>query len=112
MIGPCLGFALSFMPSVNLGPFVLNDFTSAGFLSGFFALLNIVLLPFTFTDVPTKMQTNKPYVPPMTRAEYPPMIIAMIEFFVVISVFSVFETVCAPLTETYYGWKTQQNGTF
>ena len=95
---------------MKLGPIHIDGYTSAGFLSGIFALLNILLLPFTFRDIPTKTQNFIPEQPKMTKEEIPPMIITMILFFIVITVFSVFETLCTPITSHYFQWKTKLNG--
>eukprot|EP01091_Cochliopodium_minus_P010092 TRINITY_DN2631_c0_g1_i1.p1 TRINITY_DN2631_c0_g1~~TRINITY_DN2631_c0_g1_i1.p1 ORF type:complete len:477 (+),score=102.45 TRINITY_DN2631_c0_g1_i1:483-1913(+) len=110
VFGPCLGFLVSYVPSFKLGPFHIDGFTSAGFLSGVFALTNVLLLPFTFTDIPSKTQNFTPYQPPMTPKEYPPMITTIVLFFIVITVFSVFETLCTPITNFYYHWQTKLNG--
>ena len=46
------------------------------------------------------------------KKEIMAMILLMFLFFVITSVFSVFETVCTPITSHYFSWDTKQNGFF
>lgn len=44
------------------------------------------------------------------KREIIPMIISMGMFFIIVTVFSVFETICTPITSHYFGWDTKENG--
>jgi ceroid-lipofuscinosis MFS transporter 7 len=100
------------MPDLWIGPIAVNGYTCAGFASAFFTLINIILIPFLFRDIPHKAKEGKERVmaPPMTRSELFNMVGVMWIFFVILSSFSVFETITGPLTQDYFGWGDTKNG--
>ena len=55
VIGPAIGFAFTLMPpTLHVGPIAVNGYTMAGFASGLFTVINIVIIPLLFRDIPHK----------------------------------------------------------
>ena len=113
VIGPAIGFAFTLMPTtLHIGPIFVNGYTMAGFASAFFTLINIVLIPLLFRDIPHKAAQGKDRIraPPMTRSELFAMVSVMWIFFVILSSFSIFETITGPMMQDYFGWGSTRNG--
>jgi MFS family permease len=130
VLGPAVGFALTLMPDYRLGPVAVNGYTTAGFVSALFSLINIVLIPIMFRDIAHKSNflfvfslfsklhfrgteahgTERVMAPPMTRSEFVPMAVVMWIFFVILTSFSIFETITGPLTQDFFGWGDSKNG--
>ncbi len=112
VLGPAVGFAFTLMPNYHWGPIAINGYTCAGFASAFFTLLNMILVPLLFRDIPHKSAQGaaRPKAPPMTRGELVPMLSVMWVFFVILTSFSVFETITGPLTQDFFGWGDTKNG--
>ncbi len=54
VLGPAVGFALTLMGDYHLGPIAINGYTTAGFVSALFSLVNLILIPIMFRDIPHK----------------------------------------------------------
>jgi MFS family permease len=54
VIGPAVGFALTLMGDYRWGPIAINGYTTAGFASALFSLINMVLIPIMFRDIAHK----------------------------------------------------------
>jgi ceroid-lipofuscinosis MFS transporter 7 len=112
VLGPAVGFAFTLMPNYQVGPIAINGYTCAGFASAFFSLINLILVPFMFRDIPHKSAhgTARVMAPRMTRSEAVAMLAVMWIFFVILTSFSVFETITGPLTQDFFGWGDEYNG--
>lgn len=112
VLGPAIGFCFTFMPSIWAGPIAINQYTSAGFCSALFGIVNLVLIPIMFRDISHKSAQGAARIkaPPMTRDELINMSLVMWIFFIILTAFSVFETITGPLTELFFAWDGKKNG--
>lgn len=114
VLGPALGFGLSYVKHesfIKAGPFTIDGYTLAGSASGVLAVLNLILIALFFHDIPHKIKgPARVRAPPMTRFELGSMLLVMWIFFVIMTGFSIFETVTGPMTQYYFGWTDHLNG--
>ena len=112
VLGPAVGFAFTLMPDYRLGPIAVNGYTCAGFASALFSLVNLLLVPLLFRDIPHKSAHGAARVmaPRMTGSEAVAMFAVMWIFFVILTSFSIFETITGPLTQDFFGWGDTLNG--
>lgn len=58
VLGPALGFALSFLPRFHIGLVTIDGFTAAGLSSALLSIINLALMKF-FVDIPSKNVQGK-----------------------------------------------------
>jgi len=92
----------------------VNKFTTPGFVGAVFGAFNIVFTAIYIKELKScankdsstiNMDMEKP-----TPTELKAMIISIFLYFVVIAIFSIFETMITVITKDDFGWTTQENG--
>lgn len=109
VVGPILGYILTYC-EFQIGSVAVNKYTSPGFLSAIFGIANTVFAGVLFQELIRKEKTSKQNVDAPTKNELIPMLVSIFLFFVVIAVFSVFETMITIVTKHDFGWSVKDNG--
>lgn len=112
VVGPILGWVLAYV-NFHIGHVVVNQYTSPGFVSAIMGIANTIFAGILFVEL--KSRTNKDAVKASdmgkpTKAEMIPILVSIFLFFVVIAVFSVFETMITIVTQHDFGWTVKDNG--
>eukprot|EP01112_Ceratiomyxa_fruticulosa_P008626 TRINITY_DN2235_c0_g1_i6.p1 TRINITY_DN2235_c0_g1~~TRINITY_DN2235_c0_g1_i6.p1 ORF type:complete len:473 (-),score=90.16 TRINITY_DN2235_c0_g1_i6:68-1486(-) len=106
VLGPGIGYLLALMDFNIAGIVPINKYTGPGYFLGITAIINAVVVAIKFKEIhkPGEIPTGK-----TPKKEMIPILVSIFLFFVIISVFAVFETCVTLLTRTSFNWGVEQN---
>ncbi|GAM20733.1 hypothetical protein SAMD00019534_039080 [Acytostelium subglobosum LB1] len=126
VLGPALGFGLTYV-HFYIGSLPVSKFTSPGYVSVLLGIVNIIFVVIFFRDQPSSVTPiSSPVVQSINSVQDEEVVaikkpegpeedrlavyISIYLFAVVISIFAVFESIMAMMTDKYYGWGPRANG--
>lgn len=114
VVGPILGYLLHFC-NFHMGSIPISQYTAPGFVSAVFGIGNTIFAAICFKELNSRLKKNTGESKPVdiekpTKSELISIFIAIFLFFVVIAVFSIFETMITVVTNHDFGWSATDNG--
>lgn len=113
VVGPIIGTILTFF-NFKMGPIPFDQYTSPGFVSAILGIGNTIFAGLYFVELNSRGQkvdaTKKEDIEKPTKSELISIFVSIFLFFVVIAVFSVFETMITIVTKHDFGWNAKDNG--